>query len=115
MAWFISLSFITVLQVNLPLPEDIKIIGISLSTILLFVGAFVKNVVFKGKDERKLTPWIVMVVGIVLSAGAGLVFFPDSPQDFAGYVAYGLMASIAAVGAHSTAKNTVQYIKKKQG
>ena len=115
MAWFISLSFITVLQVNLPLPEDIKIIGISLSTILLFVGAFVKNVVFKGKDERKLTPWIVMVVGVVLSAGAGFVFFPDSPQDFAGYVAYGLMASIAAVGAHSTAKNTVQYIKKKQG
>ncbi|RMD50717.1 hypothetical protein D6827_03545 [Candidatus Parcubacteria bacterium] len=98
---------------ELPIPDDVKVIGVSLTTILLFFGAFLKNVAFKNDDKRKLIPWILMAAGVVLSAGAGLTFYPDNPQGFAGYVAYGLIAALMASGTHSTVKNTMQFVKKK--
>lgn len=101
-------------QSEMPIPGDVKILGISLSVLLTVIGAVIKNVVFKGDDKRKLTPWILMAVGAALSGAAGLTFFPDSPENFAGYIIFGITAGLGAVGLHSTGKNTLQFVKKKQ-
>lgn len=107
-----TLNFV-LMQFNLPVPDDVKIVGVSIVTVLMVIGAVLKNVVFRDKAQRKLIPWILMLIGVILSAFAGIAFYPDKPVDFAAYIAFGVWAGIQASGLHTTFKNSKEYFKKK--